>query len=829
MQECSIVPMQLLSDTEIDIYHAPSHLRYDAPPLDNARDSPHGSRDTLTTVHHTLPQLITPPDSQASTRDPTPHIADVPSSDQYHISPPPRTDAKPNAELNSRREMTQEVRQNARNDRRSTADVRVIHPRLVRDHSVCQRRAQASQAEDDHQYNTHDMNVSADQRNIPPNPPPIPEADDERPAKGQNTAPRAREISADIRESNIITGKRERKPYNAQAMAFDASSIPMVPFYSSFTVAWDCSRLSKVIAEDSFFDYQPYLSQCDIWPNISKACASLAVNAVTDKIHGTALPPPPKNFRDMEKHPHRDAFQKAADDEFRSLSDRNTWEIVDRSDVPFGEKIIPLAWVFTYKIDPDGYLIKHKARIVARGDLQDNVNAHSVYAYTLAIAHFRILMALIACCDLEAHGLDVKNAFVNADRSGKPVYCYLPPGYQQKGKVVKVLKALYGFCESPLDWYIKYTTKLDLLGFVCTSDEKCLWYHPDFQVFIFFHVDDSIVAGPPSGVARIKAALMKEFDMTDFGPVSWFLGIRVIRDRPTRRLYLCQDAYIERVMKNFKDIPISKGNIPISPYTDISKATDNEEPNSGFVKEYQTIVGSLNWAAVATRPDISHVISVLADSLTRPRQRHMDAARQVVAYLYATRYQALCYSGMPISGLDSALWLRPLHAASDASYADNSGRISSQGYLFRFFGAAVVWNATKQRTVATSTTEAELLALSAAARELIATIRFLQQFGFKFNQDVTIVCDNKQTVDIINKDAPILATKLRHVDIHQHWLRQLVHSGVQDSGIDATVTVSWVDTKSMPADGLTKRLSSGKHAKFLKQLGLMNVARLVSN
>jgi len=68
---------------------------------------------------------------------------------------------------------------------------------------------------------------------------------------------------------------------------------------------------------------------------------------------------------------------------------------VDRSDVPFGEKIIPLAWVFTYKIDPDGYLIKHKARIVARGDLQENVNAHSVYAYTLAIAHFRLSLRAV--------------------------------------------------------------------------------------------------------------------------------------------------------------------------------------------------------------------------------------------------------------------------------------------------------------------------------------------------------------------------------------------------------------------------------------------------
>lgn len=100
---------------------------------------------------------------------------------------------------------------------------------------------------------------------------------------------------------------------------------------------------------------------------------------------------------------------------------------------------------------------------------------------------------------------------------------------------------------------------------------------------------------------------------------------------------------------------------------------------------------------MTTRPDISHVVSLLADSLTSPRQRHMDAARQVVAYLYATRYQALCYPGMPIPDMDSTLWLRPLDAVSDVSYADNPGRLSSQGYLFR--SLAPLLSGTQQSSV----------------------------------------------------------------------------------------------------------------------------------
>ena len=120
------------------------------------------------------------------------------------------------------------------------------------------------------------------------------------------------------------------------------------------------------------------------------------------------------------------------------------------------------------------------------------------------------------------------------------------------------------------------------------------------------------------------------------------------------------------------------------------------------------------------------------------------------------------------------------------------------------------------------------MAVSAAARELIATIRFVLQSGFKLDQNVELQCDNRQTVDVINKPAPTLTTKLRHIDIHHHWLRQLVQSGQTDSGINNTIAVVWVDTASMPADGLTKRLSADKHSKFVQQLGMQDVSTLIA-
>jgi hypothetical protein len=93
---------------------------------------------------------------------------------------------------------------------------------------------------------------------------------------------------------------------------------------------------------------------------------------------------------------------------------------------------LPLKWVLVYKFDKDGFLEKHKARIVVRGDLQFNIlDKTDIYAHTLAIQHFRTLMAIVAVFDLEADAMDVVGAFLNANVNGN-VYCYMLQGFEVK-------------------------------------------------------------------------------------------------------------------------------------------------------------------------------------------------------------------------------------------------------------------------------------------------------------------------------------------------------------------------------------------------------------
>ena len=93
------------------------------------------------------------------------------------------------------------------------------------------------------------------------------------------------------------------------------------------------------------------------------------------------------------------------------------------------------------------------------------------------------------------------------------------------------------------------------------------------------------------------------------------------------------------------------------------------------------------------------------------------------------------------------------------------------------FGGPIAWKSSKQDTITTSSTEAELLALTAVAKEAMAMLRLFAGMRFKLDDKLNIWCDNRQTIRLVNSELPRLRTALRHVDIHSNWARQEVQNG----------------------------------------------------
>ena len=226
------------------------------------------------------------------------------------------------------------------------------------------------------------------------------------------------------------------------------------------------------------------------------------------------------------------------------------------------------------------------------------------------------------------------------------------------------------------------------------------------------------------------------------------------------------------------------------------------------VNKYQRKIGLLLYTAVITRPNITFATSRLARFITNPSSKHQDAADRVLLYLQRTNALALQFGGG-----DGLL------VASDASFADNTlDRKSSQAYTMKLFGGLIGWRANKQDTVTISTTEAKLLALAQAAKESLFVSRLLDELTVRLeDQGIRIQCDNTQTIRLVNAEVALLQTKLRHVDIHNHWLRQEASSG--------RIQVEYTPLSDMVADGLTKALQKGAWSRFLLQLGLVDVIR----
>jgi hypothetical protein len=142
--------------------------------------------------------------------------------------------------------------------------------------------------------------------------------------------------------------------------------------------------------------------------------------------------------------------------------------------------------------------------------------------------------------------------------------------------------------------------------------------------------------------------------------------------------------------------------------------------------------------------------------------------------------------------------------ASDVAFADNELiRKSSNNYLFKLYDDSIDWRAVKQVTMTTFNIETKLLILSRIAKKTIWWKRFFKSIQYNSMKKLHIRCDNRQILRVLKKEMLKLDTKLKHVDIHRHWLRQEIQTN--------WISVSWCPTAEMSADGFTKMLSRQKH------------------
>ena len=535
--------------------------------------------------------------------------------------------------------------------------------------------------------------------------------------------------------------------------------------------------------------------------------AAAIERALEKKIRRNDLPPLPKYHSQLANHPMGDRFLEAERTHLKSHTELGSWR---EAPIPGSRpQILDCKWVYVYKFDKDGLLDKCKARLVVRGDQQRDLDVDT-YAATLASKSFRSIMAAAARHDLELTQYDVTNAFVNASLpASSEIYMRQPPGHRHGGSVLRLQKALYGLKQSPKLWQQHFTAAMNECGFKPMSHESCCFVQDG--VILFAYVDDLVFAYPASKRVIVDKAikvLQSKFKLTGGKDLQWFLGIEILRDRANRTMWLSQAVYMDKLLAHLRP-ELQRRRAPTTPIREEEHLPSSEKATPQSIHRYQRKMGGALYPAIITRPDTAFAASRLGRFASNPNAEHHEALDRLIHYLYATRFHALQIGGSNTEP--------DMLAISDASFADNTvDRKSSQGLVISFYGGTVYWRATKQDTVTTSTTEAELLALSNAAKEGLFLQRLIREMKLApVPSPLLLQCDNLQTVGLVMKDDARLATKLRHVDIHNHWLRQ--------SAKDGSITVKHIRTDEMLADGLTKALTPGKFKTFRQQIGVIDI------
>jgi hypothetical protein len=217
---------------------------------------------------------------------------------------------------------------------------------------------------------------------------------------------------------------------------------------------------------------------------------------------------------------------------------------------------------------------------------------------------------------------------------------------------------------------------------------------------------------------------------------------------------------------------------------------------------YRELVGSLNYLAVTTRPDIAYAVGRLASFLNCYREEHWAAAIRVLRYVKGTRSLSLILGGsspLNLVGYADADWANCPHTSRSIS-----------GYCFTLGCGMISWSSQKQTHATDSSCYAEYIALHHAGKETVFQRELLDGLGFTQQSSTPLHCDNDSANNLTSDHSH--HANVKHFRVRYHTIRDLA-----DEDISHVVRIAGKDN---PADIFTKALTRPKFERFRGMLGL---------
>ena len=412
-----------------------------------------------------------------------------------------------------------------------------------------------------------------------------------------------------------------------------------------------------------------------------------------------------------------------------------------------------------------------------------------------------MLLAIAAQKQWKIDQLDVKSAFLN-DFLNEEIYFEKPEGFAAKGdedKVYLLKKALYGLKQDPRAWYNKIDEYLLKLGFVKSFSEITLYvkgYNDHFFV-VSLYVDDLLVIGSNIElIQQFKEDMIRVFEMTDLGEMSYFLGIKIKQRQ--NEIFICQQKYAEEILKKF-----CMGNCKsmTTHMCQKEKLCKDDGTTKADEFEYRSLVGCLMYLTT-TRPDIMYAVSVLSRFMNCANESHLRAAKRVLKYVKGTVSFGVKFFLIPsfeLQGYFDSDWVGSL---------DDMKNIF--GFCFNFGSRVFTWNSKKQEIVAQLTTEAEFFAATTSVNHALWLIKFLNDLHLEQKMSIEVMVDNQAAIAISNN--LVFHGKTKHFSIKLLFIR--------DVQKDGAVRLKYFKTEDQLTDIFTKPLAKSIFEDLRERLGI---------
>lgn len=459
---------------------------------------------------------------------------------------------------------------------------------------------------------------------------------------------------------------------------------------------------------------------------------------------------------------------------------------------PKARKVIPTRFVCSTPTKiVEGKLEQiYKSRLVALGFWQSyGLDYFDTYAPTASYTTFRTLLAHKARSkNRKIKHVDVERAYLNADLH-ETIYVEIPKEFKARyppNSVWLLHKALYGLKQSGREWNSDIHATFVSMGFKPCVSDPCLYVKTDGReiVYILLYVDDIFISYENENTFNlILKDLTNKYRIKNLGDVCKALGLNIHTHSDST--LISQYDYTMSVLRKFGYENTIPSQLPT--YKEIPTNIESCELKRLSTHSPSELVGALLWLARLTRPDIAYAVAYLSQHVNDTTMIPYILAAKILKYLRYTATYCIRYKLTH----DNLVF----YADSDFANCRNT-RKSQSGFISFLSGGPISWTSQKQSTVALSSTEAEIYALSIAIQECLFFYHLMREMKMNVSIPFTIYEDNAQTK--IRAETNIRSKLLKHIDVRYQFINECVRGGI--------VKIVKIDTKHNISDTFTKPL-----------------------